>query len=83
MNVKRKINKAHPQYPEYIEKCTKLFQYYWELMDAEDAKYPITEKPPQDSPADSVNRKLARERNEKLREIQKEYDFLFEEVTTA
>ena len=69
------INKEHPQYAEYIQKCESLFDAYEEVFRKERAKYP--EWRGQDHPSGTVIRPLARERNQKLKALQREYHFLF------
>jgi len=83
MQEKRKINKSHPKYPEYITKCNALWDRYKNLMDAEEAKYPYPKWRGQDNPAGIVNRQLNRQFNAELKILQEEYSFLFEKIINA
>lgn len=79
MFVKKNVNESHPRYEEYISKCRNLFRMYDEKIEAERAKYPTWRG--RDHPSDIKVLALERERNSKLRDLQREYDFLFSEVT--
>ena len=79
MFVKKNVNKSHPRYEEYISKCRDLFHIYEEKIEAEHAKYPNWRG--LDHPSDIEVRLLERECNSKLRDLQREYDFLFSDVT--
>lgn len=76
MNAKS-VNKEHPDYSVYIEKCKKLWEFYGKKIADEEAKY--TAYLGKDSPASAVTRELDRKRNEELRSLQKEYAHLFME----
>ena len=70
----KRINKSHPSYAEYIEKCKLLFEEYIELTEAEEAKYKSWHPGSGfDHPASVAVRELERDRNEKLGVLQKEY----------
>lgn len=68
------INKRHPKYAEYFEKCI-------DLSEQEDAEIEQFEKSQRknaksfDSPLALIHKKYA----QKIKELQKEYSFLFEE----
>ncbi len=40
MNAKKKVDRAHPLYAEYLAKCEILFRNYTEKIETERAKYP-------------------------------------------
>jgi len=68
------INKKHPKYADYIEKCKKLAENEdaeIERLKKEKGKLPYYF----DDPSVSLHKKYAK----KLKELQKEYYFLFEE----
>lgn len=76
-----KVNKAHPDYPEYLEKCKALWARYKKMIDKEEAKYPgwypgLTYEHPA---AKEVRRIMKRHDNE-LIALQTEYDYLFQET---
>ena len=71
----REINKSHPLYEEYVEKYKKIYLKYADLIDAEEAKYPDWNG--LDHPASDKTFPLDKERSAKLKDLQKEYDFLF------
>lgn len=73
----RNVNKDHPDYPVYIEKCKKLWEFYGKKIADEEAKH--SEYRGKDSPASETMRALDQERNEELRKLQKEYSHLFAE----
>ena len=79
MFVKKNINKSHPLYEEYISECKTLFQWYEAKIEAERAKYPDWKG--LDHPAGKEVRALERERNSKLDELQRKYDFLFSKAS--
>lgn len=75
MNAKKKVDRAHPLYAEYLAKCEILFRNYTEKIETEQAKYP--EWQGLDHLSDPVVRLLERERDVKFKALQKEFDFLF------
>ena len=75
MSATKKINKAHPDYADYVSKCKKIAEAYFALQDAEEAKYPNWRG--LDHPASGVCRKLSKEMNAKLLQLRQEYRHLF------
>lgn len=75
MSAKKKIDKTHPLYAEYVAKCNALFRDYAEKIEAERAKYP--EWQGLDHPSYVVVRSLERECNAQLKALQIEFGFLF------
>lgn len=73
----KRVNREHPDYPVYISKCKSLFAAYQKQFDEEIAKYP--DQHGRDHPAYAVIRPLDRKKNAELRELQKEYSYLFTE----
>lgn len=73
----KSVNREHPDYSVYIEKCKKLWELYGKKIADEEAKY--AEYLGKDSPASVVTKELDRKRNEELRLLQKEYSYLFTE----
>ena len=76
---KKKINENHPLFNEYKAKCDTLFHECWAKVDEERAKYPDWKG--RDHPSDLAVYALEKECNSKLRDLQREYDFLFSDVT--
>ena len=62
------VNKNHPKYAEYEEKCSKLRAEY----------YDKSKSVPLQRGLDGANSMIDREFAKKLRTIQEEYSFLFE-----
>lgn len=79
MSAKKKINENHPLFNEYKAKCDTLFHECWAKVDEERAKYPDWKG--RDHPSDLAVYALEKECNSKLRDLQREYDFLFSNVT--
>ena len=75
MSAKGKIDKSHPNYPEYVQKCYALSEKYSALEDAERAKYPDWKG--LDHPAAREIKRLSNERNADLRQLKQEYSYLF------
>ena len=66
-------NRAHPDYPEYIEKCKKLKEWY--IEESEDLVIPDI-----GWDGNTALYAVQREHNRRLKELQKEYWYLFEEA---
>lgn len=64
------INKNHARYPEYIEKCKIIAEQQEKELDAVEIDHYQF-----DGPTTAIYKKYAK----KLKELQKEYSFLFEE----
>lgn len=64
-------NKAHPDYPEYIEKCKQLKEWY--LKESEELVIPDI-----GWDGNTALYAVQKEHNRKLKELQKEYHYLFE-----
>ena len=77
MNERQRINKQHPQYAEYIEKCEKLASEYFEIEDKLKAQYPNWRG--LDHPADGEIMPYWKKFHEDLKRLQAEYSFLFVE----
>lgn len=77
MNERRSINKQHPQYAEYIEKCEKLASEYFKIEDKLKAQYPDWRG--LDHPADGEIAPYRQKFHADLRKLQVEYLFLFED----
>lgn len=76
MNAKR-VNREHPDYSAYIEKCKKICAAYQKRIDEEEARYPDWRG--QDHPASVVTRQISREETAELKKLQQEYSYLFAE----
>lgn len=72
---KRKLNKAHPDCAAYTEKFNALWDTYSKREEEELAKYPDYKG--LDHPAYAVLRPLHRKLSEDIKDLQKEYDYLF------
>lgn len=72
---KRRVpaNRAHPDYPEYIEQCKRLQQWY--LEESEDLWVPTGVRD-----GNTALYAAQREHNRRLKELQRKYWYLFEEV---
>ncbi len=77
MNERQRINKQHPQYAEYIEKCEKLASEYFKIEDKLKAQYPNWRG--LDHPADGEIMPYWKKFHEDLKRLQAEYSFLFVE----
>lgn len=75
------VNKLHPDYPEYIEKCRAMSEKFFAEEDAEKAKYPDWKG--RDHPAGEKLMEISKKHNAALRELQKEYAYLFAEEPVA
>lgn len=75
MIEKKGINRDHPRYNEYIEKCEQVFSKYDLLIEEERAK--SKEWSGLDNPFMETIISLQKECSKKLRIIQKEYSYLF------
>lgn len=64
-------NKEHPDYPEYIEKCKQLKEWY--LEQSKDLWVPTGVRD-----GNSALHAVQREHNRKLKKLQEEYQHLFE-----
>lgn len=67
------INRNHPDYPEYIEKCKALGDKWFAMEEEERAKYPDWKG--KDHPADT--KEIYRQLNAGLKQLQAEYAHLF------
>ena len=65
-------NRAHPDYPEYIEKCKQLKEWY--IEESEDLVIPDI-----GWDGNTALYAVQREHNRRLKALQKEYWYLFEE----
>ncbi len=74
---KKRINKQHSKFAEYVSKCEALAHAYAEKVDAAESQYPNWRG--LDHPAAHEVLTIAKEFNKKLRALQTEYDFLFRE----
>lgn len=73
-----KVNKKHPDYPEYIEKCKKLRDKYFKIVEKEEAKYPEwSPKLRIRHPASAAVRRIMKQHDAELMALQAEYDYLF------
>lgn len=79
MNATRKIDKAHKDYPEYIEKCKAMSGKYIALEQAEEDRYPMWEG--LDHPAGPGIQTIKRLYREELKALQKEYAHIFKEMS--
>ena len=70
-------NKQHPKYPEYIEKCQRLRDYFLEEEAKVLERYPM--KKGLDHPATEELHKISARHKTALQKLQQEYVFLFEE----
>ena len=73
MNVKKKINKNHIKYEEYISKCREIAEAEWAEIDAV-RKNSILQL---DGPEGAIHRKYLN----MVKLLKEEYSFLFEEDT--
>ena len=64
------INKNHPKYAEYEEKCSKLRDEYYDKSKSVPLQHGL------DGPNSLIDREFAK----KLRAVQEEYSFLFEQA---
>ena len=77
----KRVNREHPDYPVYIDKCRKIHAVYQKKIDVEEAKYPDWRNwPGRDHPSSLVIRQIGREENEELKKLQQEYSYLFIET---
>ena len=75
-----KVNKSHPDFPEYLEKCKALRDKYLKLIEKEEAKYPEWNlKSKIRNPAELATRELIKRHDNELIALQKEYNYLFTE----
>ena len=70
------VNKKHPKYSEYIEKCRELRDYFSQEENQILAQYPLYKG--LDHPATKELREITRRHNAALQELQQQYGFLFE-----
>ena len=70
------VNKNHPDYPKYIEKCKALRDSFIEEEDAVLDKYPTPNG--LDHPAARELRQISILHNAALKALQEEYSYLFE-----
>lgn len=64
-------NREHPDYPEYIEKCKRLKEWY--LEKSKDLWVPTGARD-----GNLALHAVQKEHNRKLKQLQKEYQYLFE-----
>ena len=76
MSARKSINREHPDYPDYVEKCRAISQRFQDAESEILGRYP--EWKGQDHPADSEITPLRRQFNAALRGLQKEYSQIFE-----
>lgn len=83
MSERKSANKNHPDYPEYIEKCKALWAEYKPRFEALEKKrqelYPNWRGLDGPSEITTEERILQRKHNAELKELQKEYAYLFTE----
>lgn len=77
----RKIDKSHIDYSEYIEKCKAVSEKYIALEQAAEDKYHGWTG--RDHPAGPEIHNIKKMYCEELKELQKEYDYLFTEVVSV
>lgn len=71
------INKQHPDYLEYIKKCQVISNEFCEKEEIERAKYPNWRG--KDHPSDPEVMVHYRKFSAALKELKKEYSYLFED----
>lgn len=81
----KRVNKEHPDYQVYIEKCRMLQKKYQPLIEAEEA-HRMSECPNWRNCYDALEtaekKRLYTAHNIELRKLQQEYDYLFiEEIS--
>jgi len=81
MNARKKVNKNHPDYPAYLEKCKAIWAVYEPQVDAVEKKgrkeYPDWRG--KDSPWGDELREIMRDFHTALKKLQEEYAHLFTE----
>ena len=77
MNERRRINREHPKYTEYIAKCEELASHFDKIEEELKAQHPDWRG--LDHPADEEIAPYRREFHANLRKLQAEYSFLFED----
>lgn len=75
MNAKRRINKNHPDYTQYIEKCLELGERFHNEENAVLANYP--EWRGQDHPASAEIYQIKMRFHKALDDLRNEYAYLF------
>lgn len=79
MSVKRKLNEQHPDCAEYRRKFEAIWKAYIKLEEIEKAKYPDWKG--LDHPANEVLCPAYHKCCEEMKELQKEYAYLFTEIS--
>lgn len=84
MSEGKSVNKHHPDFSEYVEKCCALRDHYYSLIDAEEQR--LKQARPnwmhcKDGLESREKRQLYRQMHAGLKALQKEYDYLFTEDT--
>ena len=79
--MKKRLKREHPDAAEYKAKFDAIWDAYFEIEEAEKAKYPDWRG--LDHPADAVLRPLHRKCCEQTKELQREYSYLFTEEKEA
>lgn len=81
MSERKSANKNHPDFPEYIEKYKALWAKYEPQFDALEKKRQelYSDWHGLDGPIESERLKLFKKRNVELKELVKEYEYLFTE----
>lgn len=78
----KRVNKTHPDYPAYIEKCRSLQHKYQLLIEAEEARQKVA-VPNWRTCLDALEtverHRLVAQHNAELRKLQQEYTYLFTE----
>lgn len=77
MCVKRKVDKTHQDYPEYIEKCRSMSEKYIALEQKAEDEYP--EWRGKDHPASEKIHAIKRQFHAELKLLQQEYSHIFKE----
>lgn len=77
MCAKRRIDKAHKDYPEYIEKCKIMGEKFIALEQAAENEYPGWSG--LDHPADGKIHEIKKQYNAELKALQQEYGHIFKE----
>lgn len=77
MSGQKKANTSHPDWPEYIKKCEALRDEQFAAIDELRKQYPLPGKHQQDSAFTAARLPIERQFNERLRQLQQEYSYLF------
>lgn len=75
MNAKKKVDRTHKNYPEYIEKCKKLSEKFLAMEQEAEGKYP--EWRGLDHPAGEEIQRLKKQLYVELKALQEKYAHLF------